>query len=341
MFLGNQNKKQQTMQCESKVKYIKLIILIYARIGTLFDCAIIGGGPAGLNAALILGRARRNVILLDNNTPRNAITQESHGFITRDGIKPKEFREIAHKELGRYPSVIFAKREVTSVIKNNSNDGLSFELLTSENDERYQSKTIIIATGLKDVLPNIENISDYYGKSLFHCPYCDGYELGDKPLVVIIGEQVQGTYNFIQTTYNWSKDLIVCTNGEAFQNSAQKTLLENKGIKIIEHKIKNFEGKNGQIEKIVFENGESVLRKGGFVAPQPVQASGFGKQLGCKYNPLGGIIVDLFGRTNIQGVYAAGDASVITPAQLIIAAAEGVRAAAGVNNDLTQKEFLG
>src|SRR5438093_454735 len=201
----------------------------------LFDCAIIGGGPAGLNAALILGRARRNVILLDNNTPRNAVSQESHGFITRDGIKPKEFREIAHKELGRYPSVIYAKREVTSVIKNNENSKLPFELLTSENDERYQSKTIIIATGLKDVLPNIENISDYYGKSLFHCPYCDGYELGDKPLVVII---------------------------------------------------------------------------------------------------------DLFGRTNIQGVYAAGDASVITHAQLIIAAAEGVRAAAGVNNDLTQKEFL-
>ena len=278
--------------------------------------------------------------MLDNNTPRNAVTRESHGFITRDGIKPKEFREIAHKELGRYPSIIYAKREVTSVIKNNKNDKPSFELLTSENDERYQSKTIIIATGLKDVLPNIENISDYYGKSLFHCPYCDGCELRDKPLVVIIGEQVQG-FHFIQTIYNWSKDLIVCTNGEAFQNSAQKDFLQNKGIKIIEHKIKNFEGKNGQIEKIVFENGESVLRKGGFVMPQLIQASDFGKQLGCQYNPLGGIVVDSFGRTNTQGVYAAGDASVIAPAQLIIAAAEGVRAAAGVNNDLTQKEFLG
>jgi len=277
--------------------------------------------------------------LLDNNTPRNAVTQESHGFITRDGIKPKEFREIAHKELGRYPSILYAKREVTSVIKNNKNDKPSFELLTSENDERYQSKTIIIATGLKDVLPNIENISDYYGKSLFHCPYCDGHELRDKPLVVIIGEQVQG-FHFIQTIYNWSKDLIVCTNGEAFQNSAQKDFLQNKGIKIIEHKIKNFEGKNGQIEKIVFENGESVLRKGGFVMPQLIQASDFGKQLGCQYNPLGGIVVDSFGRTNTQGVYAAGDASVITPAQLIIAAAEGVRAAAGVNTDLTQREFL-
>jgi thioredoxin reductase len=101
----------------------------------------------------------------------------------------------------------------------------------------------MIATGLKDVLPNIGNISDYYGKSLFHCPYCDGWELRDKPLVVIIGEQVQG-FHFIQTIYNWSKDLVVCTNnGKTFQNSAQKTLLENKGIKIIENKIKNFEGK--------------------------------------------------------------------------------------------------
>ena len=146
------------------------------RIDTQFDCAIIGGGPAGLNALFILGRARRNVILLDNNNPRNAVTQESHGFITRDGIKPKEFREIAHKELSRYPSVIYAKREVTSVIKNNNsnNNVPSFELVTSENDERYQSKTIIISTGLKDILPSIENISDYYGKSLFHCPYCDG-----------------------------------------------------------------------------------------------------------------------------------------------------------------------
>ena len=301
----------------------------------LFDCAIIGGGPAGLNAALILGRARRNVILFDNNNPRNAVTQESHGFITRDGIKPKEFRELAHKEIDRYPSVIYVKREVTSVIKNKP----LFELVTLEN-ERYQSKTIIISTGLKDVLPSIDSISDYYGSSLFHCPYCDGWELRDKPLVVIIGEQQEQGFHFIQTIYNWSKDLIVCTNGMAFQNSAQKGLLQNKGIKIIENKIKNFLGKNGQMEKITFENGESVSRKGGFVMPQLIQSSDFGKQLGCEYNPLGGIAVNSFGRTNIQGIYAAGDASVIAPAQIIIAAAEGVRAAAGVNMDLTQKEFL-
>jgi thioredoxin reductase len=305
----------------------------------LFDCAIIGGGPAGLNASLILGRARRNVILFDNNNPRNAVTQESHGFITRDGIKPKEFREIAHEEIGRYPSVVYARREVTSVIKNNNSNEPLFELLTSEYNERYQSKTIIISTGLRDILPSIDNISDYYGRSLFHCPYCDGWELRDKPLVVIIGEQVQG-FHFIQTIYNWSKDLVVCTNGTVFQNTEQKDLLQSKGIKIIENKIKNFVGENGQMEKILFENGKSVSRKGGFVMPQLVQSSDFGKQLGCQYNSLGGIAIDSFGRTNIPGVYAAGDASVIAPAQLIIAAAEGVRAAAGVNTDLTQKEFL-
>ena len=300
----------------------------------LYDCAIIGGGPAGLNAALILGRARRNVILFDNNNARNAVTQQSHGFLTRDGIKPKKFREIAHKEIARYLSIIFVKREVTSVSRRKS----KFELVTSKR-ERYQSKTIIISTGLKDVLPSIDDIHDYYGKSLFHCPYCDGWELRDKPLIVIIGEQVQG-FHFIQTIYNWSRDLIVCTNGNPFQNSKQKGFLINKGIRIIEYKIKKLAGKNGHMEKVVFENGECTSIRGGFVMPQMIQASDFGKQLGCKYNSLGGIAVDSFGRTNIRGIYAAGDASVVNPAQIIIAAAEGVRAAAGVNADLTQKEFL-
>ncbi len=152
----------------------------------LFDCAIIGGGPAGLNAALVLGRARRNVILFDNNKPRNSVTQESHGFITRDGIKPTEFRQIAHKEISRYPSVELKNIEVTLVNKKQ----ITFELVTSMG-EKYQSKTIIISTGLKEILPSIDNISDFYSKSLFSCPYCDGWELKDKPLVVIIKVKIK------------------------------------------------------------------------------------------------------------------------------------------------------
>jgi thioredoxin reductase len=304
-------------------------------VNNLFDCAIIGGGPAGLNAVLVLGRARRNTILFDNNNPRNAVTQESHGFITRDGIKPQEFREIAHKDIAKYPSVIYEKKEIISITKK----GQLFELVAS-NKELYQSKTIIISTGLKDVLPDIENISDYYGKSLFNCPYCDGWEMRDKPLVVIIEEQKAQSFQFIQIVYNWSKDLIVCNNGKSILNPEQKRLIQNKDIKIMENKIKNFEGKDGQMEKIHFESGDSVIRKGGFVAPQPIQASDFAKKLGCEYNSLGGISVDFFGKTNVEGVYAAGDASVFNPAQLIIAAADGLKAAAGVNRDLIQKEFM-
>jgi|SRR6476469_8138115 len=182
---------------------------------SLFDCAIIGEGPAGLNAALVLGRARRDILLFDNNNPRNAVIHESHGFITRDGVKPKEFREIAHKEIEKYPSVIYENKKIASVIKN---DG--FFSLTTSNNETYQSKTIIIATGLKDNLPTIENISYYYGKSLFNCPYCDGWELRDKALVVIIDDQVEG-FHFIQTVYNWPKDHVVCTNGKLFENSSK------------------------------------------------------------------------------------------------------------------------
>lgn len=303
-------------------------------LNSIFDCAIIGGGPAGLNAALVLGRARRSTVLFDNDNARNAVTQESHGFITRDGIRPKEFREIAHKDITKYPSVIYKEEKVTSIIKKDQ----LFEIAT-DNKDLYQSKTIIISTGLRDVLPDIENISTYYGKSLFNCPYCDGWEMRDKPLAVIIEEQTQG-FHFIQTVFNWSKDLIVCTNGKPVLNPEQKRLILNKGIKISENKITKFEGGNGQMEKIIFENGDSIIRKGGFVLPQPIQASDFAKKLGCEYNSLGAILVDFYGRTSIPGVYAAGDASVFAPAQLIIAAADGLKAAVGVNRDLIQKEFL-
>ncbi|MDQ6668347.1 MAG: NAD(P)/FAD-dependent oxidoreductase [Thermoproteota archaeon] len=151
-------------------------------------------------------------------------------------------------------------------------------------------------------------------------------------MVVIVNEQKQG-FHFTQIIYNWRKDLVVCTNGKIIHSTEQKDLLQNKGIRIIEHKIKNFVGQNGQIEQLVFENGETVSRKGGFVLLQWIQSSDFDKDLGCENNSLGGIAIDSFGRTNITGVYAAGDASVIAPAQLIIAAI-------GVNMNLTQQDFL-
>jgi thioredoxin reductase len=299
----------------------------------LFDCVIIGGGPAGLNAALVLGRARRNVLLFDNNSPRNAVTHESHGFITRDGISPSEFRKIAHQDIAKYASVQWKQQKIVNISKESNG---SFQLV-NEIGEKFQSRKIILATGLKENLPSVNGILDYYGKSLFSCPYCDGWELKDKPLMVI--SENEHVFHMAKTVYNWSKDLIVCTNGKPILTIEQKDILHSKNIQVYEQIITALDGSNGMIEKIVFEGGTAVNRSGGFITPQWIQASAFGEALDCELNPMGGIITDSFGRTNIAGVFAAGDTSVIAPSQLIIAAAEGSRAAIGVNTDLTQAEF--
>jgi len=300
----------------------------------IIDCAILGGGPAGLNAALVLGRARRTVLVFDDNQPRNAVTQETHGFLTRDGVKPNEFRHLAHQDISKYPSVEIRPTRITDV---RNHEGL-FELGAS-NGAVVRARTIILATGLKEILPAIVDIHDYYGKSLFSCPYCDGWELKEKPLVVI-AEEGQQAFHMAKIVWNWSRDVLVCTNGHATLTPEQKETLQKKAIQVVEDTITALVGKNGMLERVVFASLEESQRQGGFVVPQWTQASGFGALLGCDSNALGAIVTDDFGRTTIPGVYAAGDASVVVPSQLIIAAASGSRAAAGVNMDLTETAFL-
>jgi len=299
----------------------------------IVDCAIIGGGPAGLNGALVLGRARRKVLVFDDNHPRNAVTQESHGFVTRDGVKPNEFRAIAHQELRKYPSVEMQPVRVTAMRKASG----AFEITTEKGDV-FSVKTVLLATGLKEILPPIDGLHDYYGKSVFCCPYCDGWELRDKPLVII--SEGPHTFHLVKVIWNWSHDLLVCTNGHQVLDSEQQAALRRKGIEVVEDRITTLVGKGGQLEQVVFATQGAHARRGGFVAPRLLQASPFGEELGCEMNVMGGIVTDAFGRTTVPGVYAAGDASVVVPAQLIIAAAEGSRAAAGVNTDLTENEFL-
>ena len=300
----------------------------------IVDCAIVGGGPAGLNAALVLGRAKRTVLVFDDNQPRNAVTQETHGFLTRDGVTPGELRHFAHQDISKYPSVDIRHSRVTDV---RHHEGL-FELV-ADNNAVVQARTIIVATGLRETLPEIAGIHDYYGRSLFNCPYCDGWELRDKPLVVI-AEEGQQAYHMAQVVWNWSRDVLVCTNGRAFLTKEQTVTLQKNGIQVVEDTITALVGKNGMLERVVFSTHEESTRQGGFVIPQWAQASAFGALLGCDLNASGGIVTDVLGRASVPGVYAAGDASVHMPSQLIIAAASGSRAGAGVNADLTQSEFL-
>ncbi len=295
------------------------------------DCAIIGGGPAGLNAALVLGRAKRNVLVFDDNQPRNAVTQETHGFLTRDGVTPDEFRHLAHQEISMYPSVEFRQTQITDV----SNHESLFELV-ADNSAVFHARTIILATGLKETLPAIDGIHDYYGRSLFSCPYCDGWELKDRPLVVI--SEGEHTFHLAKTIWNWSRDVLVCTNGHHVLTQEQKGTLQRKEIQVVEDPITTLVGKKGMLEQVVFATHEESRRSGGFVTPQWLQASSFGALLACDLNAMGGTVTDNFGRTTVKGVYAAGE--VIVPSQLIMAAAQGSMAAAGVNMDLIESEFL-
>ena len=300
---------------------------------TLLDCAIIGGGPAGSNAALVLGRARKNVVLFDENKPANAVVQHSWGFITRNGIAPGEFKSIAHQELSAYPSVSIQHTQVTHVRPYQDS---SFELETASG-EVFHAKTVLLATGVKISLPAIDGVQDYFGTSLFVCPYCDGWELRDKPLAIL--SDGQSPFHLATMVQNWSRNLLVCTNGHSVLTAEQKETLLRNEIQVVEDKIETLVGKNGKLERIVFATNEERPCDGGFVVPQALQASSFGATLGCDMNAQGGISIDNFSRTTVKGIYAAGDASVGMASQLILAASQGSMAAAGITMDIIQSEL--
>lgn len=299
----------------------------------IVDCAVIGGGPAGLNAALVLGRSRRKTILFDDNKPRNAVTSESHGFITRDGIHPQELKRMAQEELNKYPDVRIEKQRVHRINKENS----LFQVET-KNGEVYRAKKIILATGFKEVLPDIPRVKEFYGKSLFSCPFCDGWEIRDRPLAVIAEDQ-KAAFHMAKVVSNWTNDLTIFTNGRKILSPEEQELLKNNGISMNEKKIASFIGDEGMLEKIEFEDGTTVLREGGFIAAEWKQAASFESSLKYTLNEQGGIETDSWQRTTTEGVYACGDTRIAGPSQLIIAAGEGSMAAIAVNAALIEEKF--
>ncbi|GEN89033.1 NAD(P)/FAD-dependent oxidoreductase [Oceanobacillus sojae] len=297
----------------------------------LYDCAVIGGGPAGLNASLVLGRGRKEVILLDDDAPRNAVTQESHNFITRDGIEPVEFRKAAYADLKKYPGIVIQKERVTDI---NPADAV-FHIQT-EAGKNYEAKTIILSTGLKDVLPDIEGIHNFYGTSLFSCPFCDGWELKDTPLIFI----ADGAFSFhgVKMVSNWNKNIVICTNGKESLSPEQRDILAKKQIEVIDDEILRLQGENGQLKTVQFKNGKELHKEAGFISAKMEQAAPFAERLGLELTDMGGIKTDPYGRTSIKGIYAGGD-NAAGPPQLVIAASEGSKAAIGVITDFVEETF--
>ncbi|GGE44879.1 thioredoxin reductase [Pullulanibacillus camelliae] len=302
----------------------------------MYDVAIIGGGPAGLNAALVLGRSRRRVVVIDEELPRNAVTRESHGFLTRDGITPTEFRRIAKEQILKYPSVTFQPDIVKSVT---GKDG-DFQLQLAGSEVAVQSRKLLFAMGLKDVLPDINGISEVYGTSAFVCPFCDGWELRDKQISVIGLNDL--SLHLLKLLSGWTQKLTLLTDGSAVLSPDQRSEIHLHGIPIIEDKIEHIESSQGDVKRIIFHSAPPVECEGIFFSPTLIQSTDIPKKMGCVVSSNGHHVMkidtDLMGRTNVSGVYAAGDASGV-PFQLIAAASSGATTAAAIQLDLLDAEW--
>ncbi|MBO9598803.1 MAG: NAD(P)/FAD-dependent oxidoreductase [Cohnella sp.] len=295
------------------------------------DVAIIGGGPAGLSAALMLGRARKRTIVLDEGSPRNAVTHEAHGFLTRDGISPREFRRIAKEQLSVYPSVSHSEDTVAIITGEDGN----FLLETAEG-MKIASKKLLFAVGMKDRKLGVPGLAEAYGKSAFVCPYCDGWELREKQLVVV--NRGATLMHFAPLLSGWTKRFVVCTNGPDELSEAERDDLRSHRIPLYDAPIRAIVSNEGMVSRVELEDGTEIPCEGIFFKPELVPGTDLPQTLGCRLTDMGVIEVDDFGKSSIPGVYAAGDVSSFMH-QAIAAAASGAKAAAAINGELNQEAW--
>lgn len=297
----------------------------------LYDVTIVGGGPAGMSAALVLGRAKKRVVLVDAGRPRNRVTQGIHGFLTRDGIRPAEFRQTARAELAGYPSVRIAEDTVLSVT---GEDGRF--IATTAGGDVYESRKVLFAAGMKDLPMELDGLAEVYGRSAFICPYCDGWELRDRPLALITrGAEAMHLTKIVS---GWSGELTLCTNGPDGLTEEQRQDLERHGVPVYDAPIRSIESSDGIVRRIVLEDGVSVPCAGIFFKPRLAPGSDLPQALGCRMTETGAVEVDMLGKTSVPGIYSAGDAA--SPMhQALAAAAAGAMAGAGINGELNEEAW--
>ena len=307
------------------------------------DVLIVGGGPAGLSAALNLARARASVLVVDTGRPRNAATLRSHGFLTRDGISPLELRKLARAEIAAYPTVRMLDRtNVTSlaVVDDQASldaaDGIRFAATLQSHRSGdpvvVSARSALIATGLRETLPAIPSLRAFYGMTLFSCAACDAWELQDRPLA-LIGETPDLPAR-ARLIARWTDDLTVFTNGADVVDTVEEAELAASGIVVERRRIDDLEGDRGAVSAVRLQDGTRIPIAGGFVRPHWDPALDFVAQLDVDRDRDGHLLVDRSGRTSIPGLYGAGDAAAPGPQQLIVAAGQGARAAAVLIHDL-------
>jgi thioredoxin reductase len=295
-----------------------------------YDVAVIGAGPAGLSAALILGRCTRRVLICDSGEPRNAASRALHGFITREGIPPLELRGLARAELGAYEHVELRDVRVDGIepLKESG-----FELAMADGT-RATARKILLTTGIVDTLPDLPGFRELYGRRVFHCPYCDGWEhRGQRIAVYGEGDPVKGLLRMLGL---FSRDLWLCTDG-ARPDAGDLAWLERANVNLRSERVARL----ARTEKGValeFSAGEPLEAGVLFFCAGRTQRCEFASLLGCRFDDTGLVQKDELGHTGVPGVFVAGDAA-RSVMLAVVAAGEGAEAAFAINRELLHEEF--
>jgi thioredoxin reductase len=295
-----------------------------------YDVVIVGAGPAGLSAALMLGRCRRRVVVIDDGLPRNRAARTTHGFLTRDGTAPTELLELGRAELAKYKTVHIRSGTVTAA------DGRRGTFVVRCDDGRtFLGRRLVLATGVVDQLPAIPGLDALYGRSVHHCPFCDAYEYADRPLAVY--GRGRGGVEAALVLRAWSEDVVLITDGKLLGRDA-RTRCGRHGIAIREDPVRRLIGRGGRLERIEFRGGPTLKRAALFFATSQQQRSDLARNLGCEFTAAGAVMTKDHETTNVPGVYVVGDAS-HREQKVIVAAAEGMLAAMKIHESLWLEEL--
>ncbi|WP_433834463.1 NAD(P)/FAD-dependent oxidoreductase [Flavobacterium anhuiense] len=296
-----------------------------------FEVIIIGGSYSGLSAAMSLGRSLRQVLVIDSGLPCNRQTPHSHNFITQDGEKPAVISAKAKLQVDVYKTVQFYNGLAAKALKTEK----GFEIET-ESGEIFTAKKVLFATGVKDLLPEIEGFADCWGISVLHCPYCHGYEVKNEKTAIIANGEMG--FEFAKLISNWTKDLRLCTNGKSELTLEQTESLKKHGVLILEEEIDSFENKDGYVSNIIFKNKEKVEVKAVYARVPFEQHCKLPQDLGCEINEQGYLKVDFMQKTTVPGIFGSGDATT-QMRSVALAVSSGSFAGAVINKELIDEDF--